>query len=217
MNPDPEDQPMKTRPLIAVLLGGVVLVAAVSGGIWYTTSISPTICWGKDANFNSPNAGAVKRGVTHLHLATLKNACESAARLIAHGADVNVRDRDDKSPLHWAAAADATETAELLIVHGADVNAHDRENRTPLHFATKFNSVETAELLISNGANVNAGRNTFTPLDNAIASADRVIAHANAIKYPSKKEKKKYEKEKKEHEKMVHLLRAHGGRCYWEC
>jgi len=175
---------MKTRPLIAVLLGGVVLVAAVSGGIWYTTSISPTICWGKDANFNSPNAGAVKRGVTHLHLATLKNACESAARLIAHGADVNVRDRDDKSPLHWAAAADATETAELLI---------------------------------SNGANVNAGRNTFTPLDNAIASADRVIAHANAIKYPSKKEKKKYEKEKKEHEKMVHLLRAHGGRCYWEC
>jgi len=34
---------MKTRLRIATLLGGIVLVIAVSGGIWYTTSILPTI------------------------------------------------------------------------------------------------------------------------------------------------------------------------------
>ena len=38
--------------------------------------------------------------------------------LIAAGADVNVKDVEDITPLDWAIAGDKTETADLLRKHG---------------------------------------------------------------------------------------------------
>lgn len=218
---------MKTRLLIAALIGGVVLVVAVGGGVWYTTSISPTICWGKDAGFNSPDADQrpfpdglspdadqIKRGITHLHIAAAINACESAARLIAHGADVEVRDGWGQTPLHYSVSTHAIETAKLLIANNANVDARDESNLTPLHYAVMTNSIEIAELLIANNANVNAGHNTtYTPLWSAIRHAERI----KLPEYPSNEEEKKYEKLKNESVKMIHLLRAHGGTCRYGC
>jgi len=267
---------MKPRPLITALLGGVVVVAAVGGGVWYTTSVSPTICWGKDVDFDSPDADDVKRGWTHLHIASMLNACESAARLISHGADVNVRDKERRTPLHHVAVGNSVETAKLLIAHGADVNARDKESSTPLHYAASSatysndfdietaklliahgadvdahdknsktplhravrgidiefaeynkallhlvvheNAIAFAELLIANGADVNAGYGTtYTPLWSAIRKAERTEEWIERVKYPSKEEERAFEKLKKKYEKMIHLLRAHGGKCQFGC
>lgn len=70
--------------------------------------------------------------------------------LVAHGADVNARDRDGGSPLHSAGTAQVT---EALIDKGANVNALDRRGWTPLHMAS---DPDIARVLLAHGANVNA-------------------------------------------------------------
>lgn len=51
------------------------------------------------------------------------------------GADVNVKDGLDRTPLHLAAFHGRTEIIDLLIAHGADVNARDLTATSPLHAA----------------------------------------------------------------------------------
>jgi len=171
---------MKTRLLITALLGFLFTAPAVA------QVDSAAICQGKDAEFNI--ADGAKTGGTPLHMAAKANACESAAQLIAKGANVNVRDGAGKTPLHWSAHENAVETAKLLIAHGADVNAYESNRdifgkETPLHRAASENAVETAKLLIANGAvvDVYSGKNDgcidrslglcsateYTPLHNA--------------------------------------------------
>ncbi len=82
---------------------------------------------------------------------------KAAERRIAHGADVNERDRMyHLAPLGWAAIYGQTEVARALLDNGADVNIIDRSGNTPLHTAAFLGDVETAKLLIENGANIRA-------------------------------------------------------------
>ncbi len=90
---------------------------------------------------------------------------KEAELLLAHGADVNARDPDGRTPLYKAAAADNKELTTLLLAHGADVNARDDSGSTPLHRALYK---DESELLLSHGADVNARDNKGqTPLHNA--------------------------------------------------
>ncbi len=52
--------------------------------------------------------------------------------LLAHGADVNARDKFENTPLHWAAVYNGLEAAKALLTHGADVNARNQWGDTPL-------------------------------------------------------------------------------------
>jgi hypothetical protein len=70
---------------------------------------------------------ARQEGTSLLHLAPTR---EVAELIIDEGEDVNVRDRNEKTPLHLAIDK---ELAELLIDKGADVNARDKEGMTPMH------------------------------------------------------------------------------------
>lgn len=96
------------------------------------------------------------------------NAAE-AKRLVAAGANIEVRDERGATPLHWAAIVGLTEVAELLISRGANVNAREQDGYTPLHGAAYQLRPEIVELLVQRGADVNAkGAGGWTPLHKAM-------------------------------------------------
>ena len=73
--------------------------------------------------------------------------------LIAQGADVNVRDEYECTPLHYHTQVNNIKKVALLLEKGADIEAQDRYKKTPLLFAEYH--AEVAELLLEKGANIN--------------------------------------------------------------
>ena len=113
-----------------------------------------------------------KLGDSLLHEAMLyksKQHTEIIKLLIANGADVNAKNKDERTPLHDATSK---ERAEQLVTNGADVNAKDMFGKTPLHYAARSGQKEIVELLIAKGADMNVKDVSFfrTPLDLAISS-----------------------------------------------
>jgi hypothetical protein len=92
------------------------------------------------------------------------------------GADVNVKDAKEESPLVWLTAdpvlyvqltsAQRIEIAGAFIQAGADLSATDKEYKaTPLHWSVRNQSYQVAKMLITAGADVNArDRDQETPL-----------------------------------------------------
>ena len=54
---------------------------------------------------------------------------QEVARLLAAGADPNVKDPDGDAPLHITAEQSRADLVELLLRHGADPNAKKRKGR----------------------------------------------------------------------------------------
>ena len=97
----------------------------------------------------------------------LTNAKKILKLLIAHGADVIVKGKDDYTLLHWVAKfSSAVSFIELLIKHGADVNAKDSQGNTPLHISAYNTLYSTSRAFIDSGADVFALNNSKeTPED----------------------------------------------------
>ena len=74
--------------------------------------------------------------------------------LIAQGADINVKDEYERTPLHYHAQVNNVERVALLLEKGADIEAQDKYKNTPLHFA-EYNA-EVAQLFIQKGADIKA-------------------------------------------------------------
>ena len=75
-----------------------------------------------------------ERGGYPLHFA-VNSSIEMMQLLIEHGADVNAKDQNGKTPLHITAVIPSIEKMQILIEHGADVNAVDANDKTPLNYA----------------------------------------------------------------------------------
>lgn len=60
---------------------------------------------------------------------------ETVRLLLSDGADIEMRDTDERTPLLLATRQDAVEIARLLIEAGADVNAKDAIQDTPFLYA----------------------------------------------------------------------------------
>ena len=83
--------------------------------------------------------------------------------LIDKGADVNVKDDNENTPLHLSTNR---KISELLIGQGADVNAKDYSGGTPLHSIIFNEDKDLVALLITNGADLNSmNEDGQTPLD----------------------------------------------------
>jgi len=86
-----------------------------------------------------------------------KGDIEQLKLLISEGADVNIRDQKDMTPLHLTAGNGNTDIASILIDNGADVNTRiDEYGVTPLHVAAVWGKTAVAELLLAKGADINA-------------------------------------------------------------
>jgi uncharacterized protein len=123
------------------------------------------------AEVDSPNAD----GQTALMILARTSNVEAARLLIAHGANVNARERwREQTPLMWAAAENQPAMAQLLVEHGATVDARSHINHwerqvtveprrqarpsggfTPLLYAARRGCAECARILLRAGADKN--------------------------------------------------------------
>ena len=72
--------------------------------------------------------------------------------LLAHGADPNINDLTNISPLQHAIISIKDGTAKYLIEHGANIHNADRHRNTPLFDAVFYNRIEVVKLLLEKGA-----------------------------------------------------------------
>lgn len=123
-------------------------------------------------------------GDAALHIAAAAYEHNIARRLIALGANVDVRNRRGATPLHYAAdgapgspswnpRAQAA-TIALLIKAGADPNAIDKSAVTPLHRAARTRCAAAGRALVDGGADPRSrNKNGSTPLDLATRNTGR--------------------------------------------
>jgi ankyrin repeat protein len=119
-------------------------------------------------------------GWTALLLAAREGCADCAHELVKGGADINLTDPENISPLLMAILNARFDTAKVLIEGGADVNMWDVWGRAPLYSAIDYNTtprggrpdrpstdrttpLEVAQMLIERGANVNMQLKLFPP------------------------------------------------------
>lgn len=91
---------------------------------------------------------------TLLHVASATNRPDVAQYLINMGSDVNVLDKEGKSPLYYCRSE---EVAKMMVDAGADVNLPSILGKTPLHHVCISNAPPGAvKILLQSGARVNA-------------------------------------------------------------
>jgi ankyrin repeat protein len=126
---------------------------------------------------SSVNAKDRKGNSALLYNAAEYWATESAAPLVAAGADVNDTDATGQTPLMWAARRNSEETIKLLLGSGARINTRDKEGKTALAHAASFHSEpRVAQALLAAGADVNlADVEGQTPLIIAAYSNEEIV------------------------------------------
>lgn len=129
-----------------------------------------------------------------------KKGREILMYLLKHGANINDKSFEGKTPLHaWASSPTAEEDVPELLKLGANVNAQDYEGNTPLHDAV-FNSsvglfyaLDSIPILINNGADVTIkNREGQTALE--LAESVRIKDAANIIKQVVEENREKLKK-----------------------
>ena len=99
--------------------------------------------------------------------------------LVSQGANVNVKNSAEWTPLHYAAENGNVAALQILVSAGADVHARNNIDWTPLHHAAQNGSAESMTVLIASGADINArAQGHFTPLDTANTDEKRAILRA---------------------------------------
>lgn len=124
-----------------------------------------------------------------LHNSVLHDAVANAEitqALLQAGANAQVTNSSDATPLHFAALAGGARSIPLLVAAGAHINAPDSQLRTPLHWAARETD-STAELmcLIACASNIhlrdNRGRTAlFYTAQNSDSRPTRILISAGA-------------------------------------
>ena len=115
------------------------------------------ICRGANVNETQPCRLIYGPAMTFLHYTAMKGNVELVCLLIKHGANCNVRDTRNRTPLHSAVMMnDHPEVIEVLINEGAIVDARDDMQETPFLLAICHRFIRSAEKLIARGAFIDA-------------------------------------------------------------
>jgi ankyrin repeat protein len=112
-------------------------------------------------------------------------------RVLADGANVDIRAADQATPLVAAALGGRTDIAELLLSRGADVMARNAGGLTPLHAAAYAGSVPIAKLLLEKGVLLDdaANKGGVTPLmvageQNHLEMAEFLLSRGANVNHP---------------------------------
>jgi quinoprotein dehydrogenase-associated probable ABC transporter substrate-binding protein len=121
------------------------------------------------------------QGENPLHYALVQRSPGMVKFLIAHGADVNERDRDGWTAIMTAAYCDDDEDVKVLAAHGADPNAISTQKLTALGVAAQYGKDKAAVALIQVGADPSrpVGDAGYTPL--MLASANNAQGLAQTL------------------------------------
>ena len=85
--------------------------------------------------------------------------------LVENGALLNLKYKNDWSPLYWASHNGHEKVVELLLNSNVHVNIESTSGRTALHWATVNNNLDEVELLVEAGAQLNKDKDGYTALD----------------------------------------------------
>lgn len=78
---------------------------------------------------------------------------------------MDVKAREEQTPLHVASRLGNVDIVMMLLQHGANIDSVTKDLYTPLHIAAKEGQEEVAAVLIENGASLDAAtKKGFTPL-----------------------------------------------------
>jgi ankyrin repeat protein len=86
-------------------------------------------------------------GIAVLYFPTIKGDAETAALLLAHGADVNGGTPGAPTPLHGAALFNQPEMASWLLERGAEPGTTDAEGKTALAIARERGFTQVVDVL----------------------------------------------------------------------
>uniref|UniRef100_A0A4W6G411 Euchromatic histone-lysine N-methyltransferase 1a n=1 Tax=Lates calcarifer TaxID=8187 RepID=A0A4W6G411_LATCA len=93
--------------------------------------------------------------------------------LLARGADVNIRDKEENVCLHWAALTGCDDVAQSLLDAQCDLSAVNIHGDSPLHVAARENHLQCVMLFLSRGADVTQrNKEGETALDCCIYGSD---------------------------------------------
>ena len=102
---------------------------------------------------------------TALHYASKRGDLKVVEALLSKGAEIDVEDRNQCTPLLWAAIREHNDILLLLINCGADVNKIAYRERAALHYASERGDLEAVEALLSKGAEIDVkDKDHCTPL-----------------------------------------------------
>ena len=107
-----------------------------------------------DIDLKYYNNITVKRNI--FHYAALTGSLDRVKILLKKGADVNLADKCDITPLHYAALSGNLELVQYLVEQGADVNATDNEKKNVLTYAAQSGNLELVKWLVKQGLDLNA-------------------------------------------------------------
>lgn len=97
-------------------------------------------------------------GDTHFSIAIRDKKADLVAKMLACGADVNLKSQEGWAPLHTAAYYGPASVIDLLISKGAKVNpVGDYDKMTPLHMAASYSDdPAVVQALLKHGADKSA-------------------------------------------------------------
>lgn len=120
-----------------------------------------------------PNEVINHRKGTLLHWTAKTERQAILQALIEHGANIEARDGDLRTPLHIAAKSDAEGCIGALLKSGADIGAKDSLGDTPLHVAARRGCTRAVTKLLLLGTDVNNR--------NRLGETPWTLAHRNQL------------------------------------